>query len=269
MAETFRSNSRHDIRAVFLDIDGTLFVDGQLVTSAQEAVSKLKERNIRVALCTGRSTVHTRAIRNTLDIPDAVYFNGGLAVTHTETVYSTPMKPHVVERAIHFSERNRIPMILHTAHRTMIFRPLPQALTPILQAYDYPPLEQTTPETWNGMEEPVYQLNLFMTRDWDTRVQSAFPECLLYRWHDHAVDLQVRGSDKSHGALALLDAWNIPAASALHIGDGGNDVGMFQVLGYSIAMGNARAEVKQHAKWVTTSASEHGVWNAFHQLGII
>jgi hydroxymethylpyrimidine pyrophosphatase-like HAD family hydrolase len=42
------------------------------------------------------------------------------------------------------------------------------------------------------------------------------------------------------------------------IGDGGNDVTMFEQAGLSIAMGNAQPAVKAEAHFVTTSNSEDG-----------
>ena len=46
------------------------------------------------------------------------------------------------------------------------------------------------------------------------------------------------------------------------IGDGGNDVAMFQQSGLSIAMGNASDEVKKHARFVTGSNDEDGFADA-------
>ena len=53
----------------------------------------------------------------------------------------------------------------------------------------------------------------------------------------------------------LLD---IPAAQIMVIGDGGNDVAMFERAGASIAMGNASEEVRRAADLVTGSNREDG-----------
>jgi Cof subfamily protein (haloacid dehalogenase superfamily) len=260
---------RNHIEAVFLDIDGTIFYDGKLMDSAIEAVRRLQAQNIRVALCTGRSILHTTEIQQTANISHAVYFNGGLAISDGDIVLSSPMESDVVQRAIDFSERNDIPIILHTLSRTLVFRPLPDRYLPILKSFRYPPLHTVSRSDWNASGEDIYQMNLFMTGTWDQKVQNEFPECLLYRWHDDAVDLQKRGCDKIHGAMALLHQWNIPKERAMHIGDGGNDIRMFQELGVSVVMGNATDEVKKHAKLETAPAYEHGVYLALKQLHLI
>ena len=44
---------------------------------------------------------------------------------------------------------------------------------------------------------------------------------------------------------------------------------MFEVVGTSIAMGNAWDGVKERASFVTTDVDDDGIWNACKELGII
>jgi hydroxymethylpyrimidine pyrophosphatase-like HAD family hydrolase len=50
------------------------------------------------------------------------------------------------------------------------------------------------------------------------------------------------------------------------IGDGRNDIAMFVRSGFSVAMGNASAEVKANASEVTASNQEEGFAKAIEQL---
>lgn len=50
------------------------------------------------------------------------------------------------------------------------------------------------------------------------------------------------------------------------VGDGRNDVAMFERSGLSIAMGNACPEVKQKADFVTDSNREDGFANAIERI---
>ena len=58
----------------------------------------------------------------------------------------------------------------------------------------------------------------------------------------------------------------IPLAEIAVIGDGGNDVAMFERSGLSIAMGNAKPKVRQAADFVTNSNGEDGFANAIEQF---
>jgi len=58
----------------------------------------------------------------------------------------------------------------------------------------------------------------------------------------------------------------IPLAEIAVVGDGGNDVAMFEQSGLSIAMGNAGPEVQSAADFVTDSNREEGFANAIEQF---
>ena len=58
--------------------------------------------------------------------------------------------------------------------------------------------------------------------------------------------------------LTLSRLLSVPVAEIAVIGDGGNDVAMFEQAGLSIAMGNARPEVRREADFVTDSNQQDG-----------
>jgi hydroxymethylpyrimidine pyrophosphatase-like HAD family hydrolase len=58
----------------------------------------------------------------------------------------------------------------------------------------------------------------------------------------------------------------VPLAEIAVIGDGGNDVAMFERSGLSIAMGNAGAEVRRAADFVTDGNQEDGFANAIERF---
>lgn len=57
----------------------------------------------------------------------------------------------------------------------------------------------------------------------------------------------------------LLSLMQIKDSEVLVFGDNYNDVSMFEVAKYSVAMGNASKEIKAQATYITTSNEEHGV----------
>jgi Cof subfamily protein (haloacid dehalogenase superfamily) len=261
---------RTNIEAVFLDIDGTLYYDGRLVPSAAKTVKTLlKKENLVTTICTGRSVIHTQKVKTELGIENGVYFNGGLVHYQNKQIYATPLHNETVTNVTKTLSEHNIPTIFHTEHDLVSFAPIPENLLPVLKKFDFPAIEVVTEDTWSQITHPVFQLNAFMNHTLESLIKQEFTECLIYRWDNLAVDLQRRDSDKSIGALALLDYLGISPEHAVHFGDGGNDIGMFDSLGYSVAMGNANDEVKKHAKIVTRPANEDGVHFALKQLGLI
>ena len=53
------------------------------------------------------------------------------------------------------------------------------------------------------------------------------------------------------------------------MGDGFNDIPMFEKAYLSIAMGNAPQEIKDKANMITTSLDEDGIYHAFKELNLI
>ncbi|WAH35304.1 HAD family hydrolase [Alicyclobacillus dauci] len=261
--------TERDIQMVFLDIDGTLYVDGKLVPSGVKAVESLLEQGIPVALCTGRSVLHAQSVQDALQVPYGIYFNGGLVKSLQEELFSTPFEQEDVRAIYEYAHANHISTVIHTHDRALAFEPVPERYYPVLRSFDFPVIDVIQAGEDALKQLKVFQINAFMTKEWDTDFEERFPACYIYRWDRHAVDFQRRKSDKSIGALHLLKRLGISPDRAVHIGDGGNDIGMFRTLGYSYAMGNATDDVKQAAKRVTASATEDGVAKALAELGLI
>jgi 5-amino-6-(5-phospho-D-ribitylamino)uracil phosphatase len=57
----------------------------------------------------------------------------------------------------------------------------------------------------------------------------------------------------------MAEHYGIPAAQIAVMGDSYNDLPMFEIAGYRIAMENAAPILKETADFITLSNSEHGV----------
>lgn len=79
----------------------------------------------------------------------------------------------------------------------------------------------------------------------------------------HMLEILPLGSSKGNGVAKLLKALEVKADAVAAIGDGENDVGMLQLAGTSIAMGNAVPQAKRVAKHVLSRTNdEDGVADA-------
>lgn len=64
------------------------------------------------------------------------------------------------------------------------------------------------------------------------------------------------GSSKGNGVAKLLKSLGIKPDAVAAIGDGENDIGMLQLVGTSIAMGNAVPQAKHVAKHVLLATND-------------
>lgn len=83
---------------------------------------------------------------------------------------------------------------------------------------------------------------------------------------DHNFELMNRAASKGNGLKTLAETLGISVDRAVAIGDSYNDVSMFEAAGFSVAMGNARADIKKNCNMVTDTNENHGVANAVEHL---
>ncbi|HWR42364.1 Cof-type HAD-IIB family hydrolase [Sporomusa sp.] len=83
---------------------------------------------------------------------------------------------------------------------------------------------------------------------------------------DYNFELMHREASKGNGLKTLAGELGISVDSTAAIGDNYNDVSMFATAGFSVAMGNARADIKANCDMVTDTNENHGVANALDRL---
>ncbi|WP_144294300.1 Cof-type HAD-IIB family hydrolase [Rhodoligotrophos appendicifer] len=86
------------------------------------------------------------------------------------------------------------------------------------------------------------------------------------RSQTYYLDVTPPGTDKGVAVRALARTMNIPLHEVAVIGDMANDLPMFAVAGYKIAMGNGSDEVKAQADQVTLSNTEDGFAHAVDEF---
>ncbi|OUN00567.1 MAG: hypothetical protein BAA02_10115 [Paenibacillaceae bacterium ZCTH02-B3] len=73
------------------------------------------------------------------------------------------------------------------------------------------------------------------------------------------VQIMAGNASKERGLARLLDGFGIPAERVIAFGDDHNDIGLFKVCGWPVAMGNAVEELKRLARSVTETNDRDGV----------
>ena len=84
--------------------------------------------------------------------------------------------------------------------------------------------------------------------------------------HYNYVDIIRRGCTKQEGIKKVLNAFNIKNDEMIVIGDGGNDLPMFECGGFKIAMGNADEIIKEKADYITDNNYNDGVAKAIKKI---
>lgn len=258
------------IRAVFLDIDGTLITAGdhRLPDSARVAVDRLRSRGIPVLLCTGRHRleVEEENLLPGLTFDGAVYMNGQLCEWHGNTVWENPI-PAADLAALHQfleqSSRSCIFLERDCMYANRVDEWMRSEQEQIGTAV--PPVRQIT----DLEKRKIYQAIPFVTLEEEEVLLHRMPGCQTTRWGVHVVDLMSRSGGKENGMRHVCEAMGISPRQTLAFGDGDNDMGMLQLAGIGVAMGNALPPVRDCADMVTDRVERDGLFNALQTLQLI
>lgn len=258
------------IKIVVTDIDGTLYShhSNSVPLSAVKAVEELQAKGIKVFLCSGRNLYLIRR-SGVLDFitPDGyITMNGANAIIDDKIIYRYPIPSSEVDALIKFAKRLKFGLTLieeDAGHINMVDERVISAHEKYNTRFPQP---RTFPDHYDRV---VYQAIAFCDELDESLFLPHLKGCKTARWDEFAVDIMPKDGDKAKGILAMLEYYDLQPENVLALGDGLNDVEMLQFSGISIAMGNARPEVKAVADYVTDHIDDDGWANALKHYGII
>ena len=89
------------------------------------------------------------------------------------------------------------------------------------------------------------------------------------RWHPDFTDLIPADGGKPRGIQRFMAHYGITREQTMAFGDGGNDTDMLAYAGIGVAMGNATAEPKAAADYITDDVDHDGVRNALLHFRVL
>jgi Cof subfamily protein (haloacid dehalogenase superfamily) len=256
------------------DVDGTLVTDSkQLRAPTVEAVRSLAEAGIALAITSSRPPIGLRALIASLAITTPVgAFNGGLIVSpeNLEPIEGNALPPDIARRAIAFLASRRIDIWFDTDRDWLVLnRDGPYVDLEIRTIQSAPVLVQTFDDPQSI--DRCYKI-VGVSRDFDALAQCEHDlsdelgtRATVNRSQRYYLDITHPEANKGYVVRALSRLMSIPSNAIATIGDGRNDIAMFDESALAIAMGNADHEVKARAHFVTASNEEDGFAAAVKQ----
>jgi Cof subfamily protein (haloacid dehalogenase superfamily) len=259
------------ISAVVSDVDGTLVTDNKTLTvRTQAAVASLRAEDIAFTIISSRPPRGLRMLIDRLKIASPVAgFNGGLVTTPG----LSPLSQHLMSSA---AARQAAEII--DAHGAQVWVFCGEDWLARDPAGPYVGLEQQTIDYQPIIVEDFgHALDaagkiVAVSDDFDllTRLQqhacAALAErATIARSQPYYLDFTHPRANKGVALSELAKLLGIPETEVAVIGDGGNDIAMFERSGLSIAMGNAGPQVQGAADYVTDPNSRDGFANAIER----
>jgi hypothetical protein len=260
------------ISLLISDVDGTLVTnDKHLTDAAKQAVKKLADKNIRFTITSSRPAFGMRMLVEPLGLKLPLgAFNGSLIVDpDLTTIQKKAIPAAAAQIAIDTLEKSGVDIWLFTEDRWLVRR----------DDKKYVPHERNTIQT-----EPVTVGDFAEFTDKACKIvgASADPDKLArceiemqaalgarasaIRSQSYYLDITPAGCDKGTFLEAMAKRLDISPKHIVTIGDMQNDLAMFGKSGTSFAMGNATAEVKAKASFVTDSNENDGFAKAVDRI---
>ncbi len=258
--------------AVISDVDGTLVTDDKVLTArAQAAAAELRASGTIFSIISSRPPRGLRMLLAPLEITTPVAgFNGGVIATPDLAVVTEHLlSSQVARRAVDTLDARGVQVWVFSGQDWLVRD----------SDGPYVPLEQRTigfrPTTVDefGAALDVTAKIVGVSKDFDLLeqcerdVRAALGDgAFVARSQPYYLDITHPLANKGVALAEIAKLLGIPLAEIAVIGDGGNDVAMFERAGLSIAMGNASPQVQQKADFVTDSNRDDGFAHAIERF---
>ena len=259
------------IKAAFFDIDGTLVSLKTKVypKSLPHTIAALRQKGILCFVATGRSKFEIESEK----LLDGIEFDGYLTnngqdsyTPDGELLYGTPVDPRDVRTAYEWAQKNNIVCWMVSSTQTLMSHSdarTQQAMDDIHTAL--PPLGDLSPM----LEEPVYKVVLFTTREKLEELLPHVPNSRTTLWHDYGQDIISLQGGKKLCMLECLSRLGLDPSEVIAFGDSENDIEMLKTAGIGVAMDNGTPECKAAADYITADCDDEGILRALEHFGLL
>jgi Cof subfamily protein (haloacid dehalogenase superfamily) len=257
------------IQAVVLDLDGTLLRSDKSISPRNyEAVKRCFEKGIHIIVATARPP--RAANQFVKDFPFAdymVYYNGALVTCKSKKTERHIRIPTEISRQItEFIELSAPQSIISYEVNDSWYtcNPVPDSGGAQLGIRSNDPRPQVVDENFVGRLSPTKILVLGCDK-WKDILES-FGDHVNVIADGVLVQIMQKSASKEEAVKWVLDDIWLTSEDVMVFGDDFNDLGLFQLCGFPIAMGNAIIELKQCARHITDSNDLDGVAAALEKF---
>ncbi|MBP3041549.1 Cof-type HAD-IIB family hydrolase [Bacillaceae bacterium Marseille-Q3522] len=250
---------------VFFDLDGTLLNSfGRVSEDVILSIKKLINNHYMPVLATGRSLFEVRELMNKTEITSMVGMNGQIVIWNNKVIFNKTINKEVVDKITIFSNKKNVGISYYNDKRNAIS--LKNEL--ILQTYHnisspVPPIDR-----YMYKNEPINMM-LIATDVFDEEYQKTFPELSFVRNSPYCMDVFSKGNNKARAIEKLIKFLSMNNLPIYAFGDGSNDIEMFKLADYSIAMENGVEKLKRIATHVTGSNDNAGITDGLKYFKLI
>lgn len=256
-----------DYKIVCSDLDGTLLTTKSDVSDFTiSEISRIKE-HLRVILVSARMPKAMRHLQKDLGILSApiICYNGALVLQDNQELFSTFIAINNLQYLQNLALKHTIKLGLYYSDEWYVEEDSERVQKEIKYTKTTPVFRKTqlTIKDWETRNIGAHKIMMMCTKE---SADTVFPiiekelgsHLHFYRSNDTLIEVAPKSVSKL-SAIQLLLKKGDSLKEVIAFGDNYNDQEMLQKVGYGVAVGNAREEVKAVADYVTLNNTENGV----------
>lgn len=280
-------------KIIFIDIDGTLVDqrDGKEIIpqSAIESIKETRKQGNYVFLCTGRSK--PEIFQFIIDVGiDGIIGAGGCYIEVFEKVIFHEMLPNeIVNKIVSYFNENNFDYYLEANNGLYGSKNLIKRLQKLIYGdYDSEPIaKERLIKNENPFIQKIESNNEISLENinkicflenpnipFQTIVQLfsndvTIHHCTVPMFGHDSGEFSLKDFHKANAIDIVLKYLSIKKENTVAFGDGLNDIEMFEYCNLSIAMGNAKKQLKEVADDITDNVENNGIYNAMKKHSLI
>lgn len=259
-----------DKHLIIIDLDGTLMLNfGEYEQCAVEYLKKLNELGHIILIATGRPFRSSFFVHQAIGLNTPIInYNGALVSNPFDDCFPKTdlrVKKEYIIDIINFIGDNLV-NVFSEIHDDIYVLDYNEAIHPYLHVDNgflhVGSLDQTLPDDPNGLilfvkDGFVEKLQEYVDKKYNGILRSRYwGEDDLFQ----IVEVYNINVNKGEGLKSAIEYYKIDPKCVIAIGDGHNDIEMFNLAHTKVAMANSHKELLPHANVITKSNKEKGVY---------
>ena len=253
-------------KIIFFDIDDTLSRNGIIAEHNQATLKQLAETDIKLVISTGRSKAilpdDILALLESNVLDAIICMNGQYSFDNAGRISHYPLSAEQTDKIANLCLKGDF------IHKF-------DSATHIAWSGENERLREFNAITPNSIVAPdyyksntVYQCSVFFNNQEDKMQDIDFDQydLKLVHWHHIGADILPIEASKARGIKDVCKYYEVDASECMAFGDGMNDLEMFDLVGFAVAMGDAQPALIERADFVTGTIEEYGIQTVLDQL---
>lgn len=255
------------IKIAIFDIDSTLFDhrEDRFTPSSINAIKKLHDKGIICVVSTARYYLSVKYLNtfNHYHFDAISTYNSGFVCTNDgDIIRQSSFKQEEVKNILEIARKHHIPTLIATPKEAFLVGKKGKVYNEYISHYK----EEDVPcKKYEG--EDVVGI-VFFVKSYRDYIFKKLPYTHL-RYSPLAIECTPETYQKGTGIKAILDYYGVKKENAICFGDDVIDISMFEEVKYSIAVGNAKEELKKIAYYVTDDIKDDGILKALKHFELI